>query len=54
MYNLLLDKVDGMSKEDRVECLSILEKEECKLEAELEFIEEIKQDIFMLDRKDEY
>lgn len=43
MYNLLLDKVDSMSKEDRAECLSILEREECKLEEELDFIEEIKQ-----------
>ena len=36
-----------MSKEDRLECFNILEREKCKLEEQLDFIEDIKQDIFI-------
>lgn len=52
MYHLLLDKIHSMSKEDRLECLDMIEKEKCKLEEELDFIEDVRQDIFMANSED--
>lgn len=47
MYNLLLDKVSNMDKEEQLECLKIIEKKKYELQEKLNFLEDVRQNIFI-------
>ena len=49
MYNLLLEKVEYMSKKDRLECVKLLKEEKRNLEEKIELLEDIEQNIFASD-----